>query len=192
MIVVFGYPQLSWLADWNLTMQTKDISKQWLCIQQVLGILGIVSSPSITILFFVLILFSACDRSEQVKIPSEDELKLDLGSPAFYRVPKVIPVSIHGRWEVRNIFMYSGELKIKRDGSFDFREKGCVRIQYSSGIWRGIGDIYVLQSDDPYFNDRGEFYNRDSGYRHFNNEQLRLVGDTLYGSVSKFVMVEQY
>lgn len=179
-------------ADWDMNEQMKNIPKEWLCNQQGLGILETVSSPSITILFFVFILFSACNTSERAEVPSVDEPKLNLVSPAFYGAPRIWPASIHGRWEVRNIFMYSGELKIKRDGSFDFREKSCVRIQYSSGNWRRIGDIYVLQSDDPYFNDRGEFYNRDSGYRHFNNEQLRLVGDTLCGSVSKFVMVEQY
>jgi hypothetical protein len=88
--------------------------------------------------------------------------------------------------------MYSGVLEIKRDGSFTFHERGCMGSSYSEGTWRGFGDLCVLQSFEK-FKEPSLSSHRDSGYVYFDNEQLSLVGDTLYGSSSlKFVMKEQY
>ena len=87
--------------------------------------------------------------------------------------------------------MYSGVLEIKKDGRFTFRDRSCLGSSYSEGTWRTAGGVYVLQSLEK-FKEPSLSSHRDSGHVYFDNEQLNLIGDTLYAATSKFVMEEQY
>ena len=87
--------------------------------------------------------------------------------------------------------MYSGVLEIKKDGRFTFRDRSCLGSSYSEGTWRTVGGVYVLQSLEK-FKEPSLLFHRDSGHVYFDNEQLNLIGDTLYAATSKFVMEEQY
>ena len=88
-----------------------------------------------------LVFASQCNQKEK-------DSTLAVADPIFQFLPP--SKSIYGEWEDHSIFIYSANLTLNKNGTFDFRDDGCTQHSYSKGTWTMKYGFIELTSFNEY------------------------------------------